>query len=403
MDYPTIPLITAKDQLLALVEHLRQAGRFAFDTEFVSEQTFDPVLCLVQVATDTKSALIDAMALRDLTSFWDVVNDPTIEVVMHAPGEDLRICHLHTGALPEWVFDVQTAAGLAGFSYPLSLGNLAGQTLGVTLMQGETRTDWRKRPLTPAQLRYAFDDVKYLLPMADWLRKRLTEMGRAHWIEEEMRDYLGQLQARQEEDRWRRLPSLHQLSRRGLEIARRLSEWREADAARSNRPLRSLLKDDLLVAIAKRQPRGRKDLEALRDFNRPGLIQRAGEILDLIQEAFHVPDELLPEHADRQDDPPGLAMVTNLLTASLAIRCQEDKVSPGLAGTAGDLKNLIRWVHQGQPEETRPRLARGWRHDFCGDLLGKVLRGELGLRIVDPTADPPIEWFPLAPPSVETP
>src|SRR5947209_10887114 len=119
-------LIATTPQLIALVEHLRAVGRFAFDTEFVSEETFEPVLCLIQVATRERLALVDPLALKDLGPFWDVVCDPRIEVVMHAAGEDLRICLIKTGRLPRRVYDVQMAAGLAGYNYPLSLVNLVG-------------------------------------------------------------------------------------------------------------------------------------------------------------------------------------------------------------------------------------------------------------------------------------
>ena len=80
------PLITTASDLEALVVHLRACGRFAFDTEFVSEETFEPVLCLVQVATSERLAAIDAMALRDLTPFWEVVVDPAVEVATFNGG-----------------------------------------------------------------------------------------------------------------------------------------------------------------------------------------------------------------------------------------------------------------------------------------------------------------------------
>ena len=141
-------LISTPAQLRELVDHVRAAGRFGFDTEFVSEDTFEPVLCLIQVATADRLAVIDPQAVRDLSPFWELVHDPKLEVVMHAAGEDMRICLLHTGAVPRRIFDVQIAAGLVGYSYPLSLVNLAAQVLHIPLSGSETRTDWRRRPLT---------------------------------------------------------------------------------------------------------------------------------------------------------------------------------------------------------------------------------------------------------------
>src|SRR3954464_6751179 len=104
MSDPTgVPLIARDSDLEELLAHLRAVGRFAFDTEFVSEETFEPVLCLIQVATRDRLAAGDPLAIRDLSPFWDVVTDPGVEVVMHAASEDLRICRFQTGRVPQRV------------------------------------------------------------------------------------------------------------------------------------------------------------------------------------------------------------------------------------------------------------------------------------------------------------
>jgi ribonuclease D len=388
------PLITTAAGLEELVAHLRASGRFAFDTEFVSEETFEPVLCLVQVATRERLAAIDALAVRDLAPLWQLVIDPAVEVVMHAASEDLRICRFQTGTVPRRVYDVQIAAGLVGFGYPLSLSNLVSQALRVVVAGGETRTDWRRRPLSPAQIRYALDDVRYLLDLADLISVQLAEWGRTGWAESEFAQFSRAIQDRVEEERWRRLPGLHQLNRRGLEVARRLAEWRFEEARRTNRPLRQLLRDDLLVAIAKRQPATRRDLEALRDFNRPHLLARSGAILGVISAASAVPAEELPEPPERHDEGPGLTMVVSLLAAALAQCCAQHKVAPGLVGAASDLRSLVRWYTQGQPEDQRPELARGWRHEVCGAALIDVLAGHVALRVADPRSDVPVTLEP---------
>ena len=391
MDDPSeTTLITSSAQLEELIEHIRSLGRFAFDTEFVSEECFEPVLCLVQVATSDRLAAIDTMVLRDFGPFWDVVNDPDVEVVMHAAGEDLRICKFQTGRVPESVFDVQIAAGLVGFGYPLSLGNVVGQILQTTVFGGETRTDWRRRPLSPSQLRYAMDDVRYLLPVADRLRARLEELGRAAWADAEFAAFRSTVVNRDDEERWRRLSGLHQLNRRGLEVARRLFEWRLDDARRQNRPMRQVLRDDLLVAIAKRQPTTRAEIEALREFNRPHLLSKSQEILAAVRDALAVPPDQLPEAADRHEDGPGLTMIVNLLAAAMANSCAQSKVASALFGTTGDLKDLVRWHIQGRAQDHRPSLACGWRGEVCGEILLDVLAGKRTLRVTDPEADLPV-------------
>ena len=56
-----------------------RAGNFYFkvlsngliDTEFVSEFTYRPDMCLIQVATDTGLAIIDPKKFQDLSAFWE--------------------------------------------------------------------------------------------------------------------------------------------------------------------------------------------------------------------------------------------------------------------------------------------------------------------------------------------
>lgn len=389
-------LITTTPQLLALAEHVRAAGRFAFDTEFVSEDTFEPVLCLIQVATRDRMALIDPLAVPDLDPFWDLVCDPGLEVVMHAAGEDLRICLIKTGRLPRWVYDVQMAAGLAGFSYPLSLVNLVGQVLGVSLVGGETRTDWRRRPLSAAQIDYALDDVRYLLDVADYFTRTLEDLGRTAWAEEEFEESVNAIAERADEDRWRRLPGLNSLGRRGMEMARQLSLWREDEARRQNRPMRQVMRDDLLVAIAKRAPTNRRGLEALRDFNRPGLMNRADEILRALERARAIPEDQLPEPAARVEEPPGLSTVANLLSAALAQCCAQNRIAGSLVANQADLKQMIRWHLDGRSPERRPVLLQGWRSELCGQTLLDVLGGRVALRVANPGSDFPVALEPVA-------
>src|SRR6266404_4207568 len=158
-------IVAEPEELAACCTYLASCPHFGFDTEFVGEQTYHPRLCLVQVATAERLFLIDPETVGPLDAFWDIVVDPANLVIVHAGREEIRLCHLWTGKTPGNLFDLQIAAGLVGLAYPLSHGALVSQLLGIQLPKGETLTEWRDRPLTPAQVRYAFDDVRYLLPL----------------------------------------------------------------------------------------------------------------------------------------------------------------------------------------------------------------------------------------------
>src|SRR5205085_5875743 len=166
-------IVTTPEELRACCEHLAAGRRFGFDTEFVGENTYHPHLCLVQVATGERLYLIDPLVVGPLDAFWRLVVDPQNLVVVHAGREEVRLCRLWTGQTPGNFFDLQIAAGLVGLAYPLGAGPLVSHVVGVHLAKGETRTEWRHRPLTPEQIRYAFDDVRHLLAAWQKLSGRL--------------------------------------------------------------------------------------------------------------------------------------------------------------------------------------------------------------------------------------
>jgi ribonuclease D len=389
-----LDVVTSHPQLAELARHLRDAGRFAFDTEFVSESTFDPELGLIQVATRDRLALVDPLAVDDLSPFWDVLHDPAVEVVMHAAGEDLWIALRRSGRLPARVVDVQLAAGFVGFGYPISLGQVIQQCVGANLSSGDTRTDWLRRPLSESQLHYALDDVRYLLQAADQIERRLEDLGRRDWVEDEYRELLRAVGSRDDLERWRRLSGLSGLSRRGLEAARRLWLWRRDQARRLNRPARHVLRDDIIITIAKKMPTTPAELEQLRDLPRGMPRDRVAALLDCVRAAKATPDADLPSPGERADESRGLTMVANLLSAVLNRCCAEHKIAAGLVGTVADLKDLARWERAGRPPDARPALAQGWRFEVAGRQLLDVVSGRSTLRVADIDSEMPLEIEP---------
>src|SRR5437764_9040802 len=199
-------IVSRPEELVACIEYLASCRQFGFDTEFVGEDTYHPRLCLVQIATAERLILIDPLTTGPLDAFWQLVMDPTHRVIVHAGREEVRLCQLWGGRPPGDLFDLQIAAGLAGLTYPLGHGALVGQVLGVHLPKGETLTEWRDRPLTAAQIRYAYDDVRYLLLAWQRLSARLEELGRLDWAREEFARLATQAAPEEPDgERWRKL------------------------------------------------------------------------------------------------------------------------------------------------------------------------------------------------------
>ncbi len=386
-------LITQPDELAACCAHLNTVHQFGLDTEFVGEDSYHPHLCLVQVATLDTLYLIDPVTVGPLEAFWKVVVDPANLVVVHAGREEVRLCHLWSGRAPGNLFDLQIAAGLVGFSYPLSHGVLVHQILGVKLAKWETLTEWRHRPLTRSQIRYALDDVRYLLPMWRHLAGELDRLGRSAWAGEEFERLLtlasaGVPELAADSQRWRKVRGLGALDRRRLAMVRELYHWREQVAAAGNRPARSVVRDDLLLEIVRRNPTKAGDLQMIR-----GLAKRyLDDIIQAIERARALPAEDWPEASEREQDPPQVGLMVNVVNAVLADFCLGNQLAPSLVATSQDVKMLVRARLAGAPPPAESLLTRGWRTAFVLPQLQAILEGRRWLRIADPRAEAPFAY-----------
>lgn len=387
-------IVTRPDELADCCAYLANCTEIGFDTEFVGEDSYHPSLCLVQVSAGDRLYLIDPLSAGSLETFWRLVIDPSRVSVVHAGREEVRLCRLGGGAPPGRLFDLQLAAGLAGYSYPLSHGALVNQILGVQLAKGETLTEWRSRPLTPQQIRYAFDDVRYLLPARAKLAARLERLGRTGWVREES-ERLAQATAPEEinNERWRKLRGLGSLDRRRLAVVRALYQWREEVAARTNRPPRTIVRDDLIVEIARRNPTSESDLHVVRGLPRRDLEA----IVKTVQAARALPASEYPEPADRDQDPAQVGLVTNVLTAVLGDFCARNRLAPNLVASTADVKLLVRarLAREGLPP--RSALTRGWRSEHVLPVIQAVLEGRRSVRVADVAADAPFAFEDLPP------
>lgn len=382
-------IVTQPGELAEYCAHLAASRQFGFDTEFVGENTYHPHLCLVQVATAERIILIDPLTVGPLDAFWKLVVDPANEVIVHAGREEVRLCRLWTGQTPGNLIDLQLAAGLAGLAYPLGHGALVSQVLRVQLAKNETLTEWRERPLTRAQIRYAFDDVRYLLPLWQRLGKDLHKLGRMAWVREEVARLTANAAPEEPvQERWRKLRGLGALDRRRLGVVRALFAWREEKAALANRPARTIIRDDLIIEIARRNPQRARDLEVVRGLGKRDL----DTILSVVDHARQLPREQWPEPAERDQDAPQVGWLAGVLTAVLGDHCVRHRLAANLVATNQDIKLLVRARMAGEPLPGESLLTQGWRAQTILPELLAILEGRRSVRIADAAGNAPFAF-----------
>jgi ribonuclease D len=388
--------ITSDEQLQQFCAGLAGCAWIGFDTEFVSEHSYRPHLCLLQVITNDQMALIDAIALADLRPFWEAVAAPGHETIVHAGRGEVEFCLRAVGKSPAGLFDVQLAAGLVGIEYPAGFRTLIYKLLGETARKEETRTDWRRRPLSQRQIEYALDDVRYLPRLAEKLKSKLARLGRSGWLEEEMRSWLDEVQRAFHQERWRRVSGNSGLDRRSLALVRELWRWREAEAQRRNCPVRRVLRDDLIIELAKRQTADVKRIQAVRGLERGDLSRQIPKMAACIQRALKLPDEECPPLA-HHEPAPQLSVLGQFLFSALGSLCRQAQLAPSLVGTPNDIRDLIGHRTGHGASEPPPLLARGWRAGIVGQLFDDLLAGRKSVRVADATSDSPLVFEPVEP------
>ena len=329
------------DDFLTDISTVRE---IAVDTEGASFHRFIDRIYLLQITTRERSAIIDPLPIGMPKALGDILEDPEVEVVFHDADYDLRLLHQDYGWHVNHIFDTRIAAQLLGIK-AFGLAALLEQFFGVKLDKKHQRADWSLRPLPQGMLDYAAQDTRHLLDLRDELKSRLEKLGRWEWAKEEFERLEG---TKWEDDdsslAFLRIKGARDLSRRELAVLRELVPWRDSVAKEVDRATFRVIGNEVLLDIARTNPRSVRDLSTLKGMPR-GILERAGQaILDAVQRGLDVAEEHLPRFPraqkwEREDDFDGRVVKLKSIRDSAASRLNLD---PGVLCSRERLESIAR-------------------------------------------------------------
>lgn len=384
--------ITTREHLDQFCKDLAKEPLIAFDTEFVSEDRYRPELCLLQVAAGNMLAIIDPQPIGTTQPFWDLISTPGRTVVVHAGREEMRFCWRFAGKPIAGCFDVQLAAGFVGIEYPASLGNLVKTLCGKTLGKGETRTDWRRRPLSDGQIEYALQDVTDLAVMYQKLSADVEAMKRRTWLDEETETLQTTVANAEETEAWNRVSGSNNLSARQQAIVRELWRWREARAQKTDQPAKRILRDDLIVELARRGSSDPRRINSIRGMERRNLQTHHDTIGEAIKTALDLDDDQLPQKPSGQRRAK-VPMLSQFLSTAIACVSRTHKMAPAIVGNSDDVRDLLSYELSDGKNGQKPALLKGWRGEVVGQSFRDVLAGRLAIRVANHKAAQPLEFI----------
>jgi ribonuclease D len=368
-----------KDQELA--DYCRQASQQPFvavDTEFVRTRTLYPRLGLVQLYDGQQLALVDSVAIVDLSPLKNLLTDDNLIKVLHACSEDLETFASALGVMPTRVFDTQVAAAMLNMGPSLGYAKLVEEMSGVILDKGESRTDWLARPLSQQQLHYAANDVLYLFALYPQLAGQIEQQQKTQWVFSEVSQLIIKKQAELPlEYTYLTVKNNWQLKGRALAVLKALASWRLQTARERDIALNFVLKEQAMLELARRQPGSRNDLHGIADLMPQDVRRHGDSLLEVISQAMALPPEHYPTKVERLVEFPAYKKTSKALRDMSAKVALQNGLPVEMLGSKKQINQLLKWLWFELDESKlmglKPDLISGWRQPLLKEGIERIL------------------------------
>jgi ribonuclease D len=369
-------LITTTRDLADACDRLARHPYITVDTEFLRETTYYPLLCVAQLASADEAVVVDALAEGiDLKPFYQLMANERVLKVFHAARQDIEIVWHEAGLIPHPIFDTQVAAMVLGYGDSISYDQLVQRITGDALDKSHRFTDWSKRPLSPAQVKYAISDVTHLRDVFTALDADLHKRGRADWVGEEMEVLTSPDTYRLEPElAWQRLKTRARKPKE-LAVLMEVAAWREREAQTRDVPRGRVLKDDVVGEIAQQAPTTVERLAGLRSLPRGFERSKWGQdILAAVARGLARDPKSLPKFERQRGGGNGTATV-ELLKVLLRMTSERHAVAAKVIATIDELEQIALDDAAGVP------ALHGWRRELFGEKALALKHGKLTLAV----------------------
>lgn len=367
-------MITENQQLADFCQQASSQPALALDTEFVRTQTLIPKLGLIQLYAGQDVVLVDPLTISDWQPLAALLANASVLKLLHSCTEDLEalasigLCQIYP------LLDTQLAAELAGMGASLGYAKLVEQLTGQQLDKSESRTDWLARPLAPAQLSYAADDVRYLLPLKALLLAKLPSEQHLAWLLAEGEQLISRRNFHwPAELKFLELKNSWQSSPRELAVLQLLVQWRYQYAVKQDSALGLVLKDAVIYELARRKPASMEALAQIQELHPRELRRHGNTILALIAQAKALPDAELPQTFYHLHQFPGYKQLQQDLTLAIEAAARQANIPAGFLSVKRQLNEYLNWCWRVTDDQRAalplPEFLRGWRRPLLLPFL----------------------------------
>ena len=375
-------LIEDETSLQKLCQQYNNAEILAIDTEFVRTRTLYPKLGLLQVFDGKQLALIDPVAINDLSPFWQLLTNEKIVKVLHACSEDLEVFLTSANCKPVNLIDSQIIMSFLGHGLSMGYAAMVEHFTGIELDKSESRTDWMKRPLTQRQLDYASADVDYLFQLYPKFMSEIEQVGRLDYAKQETQLLIDKKFTPIDEDNlYSQMKLACRLNSQQLNTLQHLARWRFQQAKKRDLPIGFVAKDHTLMAIAQYNP---QTIDAMNQLNGAELLDirhKGKSMLSIVKLASQTSESDYPAKIMRLDEYPGYKQIFKTVKAFIVAIAEKNGMTIENFASKKQINQFLTWhfnvndvraLASGLSTKApipNVDILTGWRNEIFGQTL----------------------------------
>ena len=366
-------LIEDQNSLNNLCEQLVKAKVLAIDTEFVRTRTLYAKLGLLQVCDGEQLALIDPLAIDDLSPFWALLTNENITKVLHACSEDLEVFLTAGDCKPVNLIDSQIMMSFLGHGLSLGYAAMVKHYTEIELDKSESRTDWTKRPLTEKQLNYASADVDHLFSIYPKLLAEITQAGFLAYAQLETQSMIDKkFTPIIESDMYLNIKMSWRLNPKQLNSLKYLASWRFQQAKKRDLPIGFVAKDHTLMALAQSNPNSVSAMLALEGAEALDIRHKGKAMLAVLAQADKAEVSSYPEKITRLDEYPGYKQIFKKVKTFLITASEQNGLAIENVASKKQINQFLTWqfdLNGARNSSANVELITGWRNELLGQTL----------------------------------
>ncbi|MDO6445964.1 ribonuclease D [Colwellia sp. 1_MG-2023] len=361
------------ESLVSLCHQLSQATVLTIDTEFVRTRTLYPRLGLLQVCDGKVVALIDPIAINDLSPFWALMTDANIEKVLHACSEDLEVFLTQANCRPINLIDSQIMMSFLGHGLSLGYAAMVKHYLDIDLDKSDSRTDWTKRPLTASQIEYAGADVEYLYQVYPLLKKELMQTP---WLAAAQQETELMIERKftpiDDSQLYLNVKMSWRLNAKQLNSLKFLSQWRFQQAKKRDLPISFVAKDHTIIGVAQTLPKNVGVMAGIEGVDVLDVRHKGKAMLAVLKQAEQVDEAQYPDKIKRLDEYPGYKQTFKKIKSFIAEVAKKHQQQVEVFASKKQINQFLSWHYQLNIDETPAEkidVLRDWRLSIFGEKL----------------------------------